>query len=620
MRYLLGFFRKLWHGLDIFRRVLHLLLLVLIFAIVIGAFRESLPRLPERGALVIRPSGDIVEQLSGEPFERALSEAQGQTAPQTLLWDLLDAIRAGASDDRIRALLIETDELGGVGQAKLEELSAAIAEFRKAGKKVVARGSSFDQAQYYLAAQADEVYLDPFGWLLLQGYGRYRMYYKDALDKLAVDVHLYRAGKFKSAAEPYVRNDMSAEEREESLAYLQALWRGYRTAVARARGKQPEDIAAYAEQLTANIKAAGGNAALVAKNAGLVTDIKTADEVNRRMVDLVGVDPDADDPGQFRAVELHDYLQVVRAEAALKRRRVDTVGVIVASGEIVDGFQPPGTIGGSSTAQLVRRARLDDNVKAVVLRVDSPGGSVYASEEIYREVLAFKAAGKSLVVSMSDLAASGGYYIAAPADQIFASANTITGSIGVYGALPTFSRSLNKLGINVDGVGTAPLSGALRLDRPMTPALDELLQATISRSYEEFLTRVASGRSRTRAEVDAIAQGRVWAGSDALRLGLVDAVGGYDAAVKAAASRAGLKDGYRVRIIEPELTWAQQLLFRMRGDVVALLRSAGIGAGTGASPGVRLLQRLQPFDRELQRIERFANSGRAFAYCFCVAE
>jgi protease-4 len=616
MRFLVGFFRKLWHGLDIFRRVLHLVLLLFLLALVIGALRESIPRLPERGALVVRPSGDLVEQLSGRPLERALSQAQGQAEPQTLLWDLTDGIRAAAKDARIQALLIDTDDLGSAGQAKLEELAAAIAEFRAAGKKVIARGSDFEQSQYYLAAQADEIYLDPFGRLLLQGYGRYRMYYKDALDKLAVDVHLYRAGKYKSAAETYVRRDMSPEERAESEAYINSLWRGYRTAVAGAQRRQPEELASYAEQFSERLKAAGGNAAQVAKAAGLITDIKTAAQVDARMVQLVGADSGADDPDAFRAVAFDDYLRVMRAEDRLRRRPRPTIAVVVASGEIVDGEQPPGTVGGKSTAALLRQARFDNDVRAVVLRIDSPGGSVFASEEIYREVRALRAAGKSVVASMSDLAASGGYYIAAPANEIIASGNTITGSIGAYGALPTFSRSLDKLGINVDGVGTAPLSGALRLDRPMQPALDALLGGSIQYVYQEFLGRVADGRGKTREEIDAIAQGRVWAGVDAQRLGLVDRLGNYEDALQAAARLAKLGADYRVRRIEPKLTLAEQLLFQMRGTTARLLRASGLLS----SPALRWAQRLQPLERELGRIDRYARSGSAFTYCFCAVE
>ncbi|MGA2366922.1 MAG: signal peptide peptidase SppA, partial [Steroidobacteraceae bacterium] len=407
-----------WHGLDVLRRFLHLLLLLALFGVLIGALRQVNPRLPEKAALVVRPSGDIVEQLSGEPLERALGEVQGGGQPQTLLWDLT----------------------------------------------VIARGNYFLKEQYYLAAQADEIYLDPFGFVLLDGYDRYRMFFRDALDKLGVDMHLFRVGKYKSAAENFTRHDMSSEDRAESEAYLGALWRGYCRAIVTARKLQSEAVAQYADGYVEAVSAAGGDTAKVAKDAALVTELRTSQQVDERLVALVGADSSAK---SFRQISVTDYLRATRAEDKL-RGKGQAVGVVPAVGEILDGKQPPGLTGGESTAQLLRQALQDNDIRAVVLRVDSPGGSVLASEQIYREVRALKQAGKPIVVSMGDVAASGGYYIAAPADEIIASANTITGSIGVFASIPTFSRSLAKLGVNVDGVGTTPLSGALRLDRPMS--------------------------------------------------------------------------------------------------------------------------------------------------------
>ncbi|MGC2461594.1 MAG: signal peptide peptidase SppA [Steroidobacteraceae bacterium] len=612
MHYFGRFIYGIWRGLDVLRRCLHLLLLLALFGIVIGALRQSTPRLPEKAALVVRPSGDIVEQLSGEPIERALNEAQGEGVPQTLLWDLTTAIRAAAGDPRIPVLVIDTDDMGSAGQAKLEELAAAIAAFRHSGKKIIAHGTYFLQSQYYLAAQADEVYLDPFGFVLLDGYDRYRMFFKDALDKLSIDMHLFRAGKFKSAAESYTRRDMSAEDREESEAYLQALWRGYRAAVADARNLKAETIAQYADSYVTTVAAAGGDTAKVAKDSGLVSGLKTQQEVEDRLVDLVGADTNGK---SYRQVSVADYLRATHAEDK-QRGKGQAVGVVVACGEILDGKQPPGTVGGESTAQLLHEARQDDDIRAVVLRIDSPGGSVLASEQIYREVLALKRDGKPVVVSMSDVAASGGYYIAAAADQIIASPNTITGSIGVFAGIPTFSRSLAKLGINVDGIGTTPLSGATQLDRPLSADVGRLLQITVDHAYEEFLARVAKGRGKTREAVDAIAQGRVWAGGDARQQGLVDRLGNYDDAVAEAARRAGLKGGYGVRRIEPELSWAQQLLFHVRSSGERILGRIGL-AQSGAA---QLVQRLKPLDLELARWARLSSPNSIYAYCFCTVE
>jgi protease-4 len=619
MRFLLAFLRKVWHGLDVFRRVLHLGLLLLLLLLSWVALRGSLPHIPEHGALLIQPSGELVEQLAGEPLARALNEAQGQGAPQTLLWDLTRAIRNAAGDDRIQAILVDTDDLGSAGQAKLEELGRALASFRKSGKKVIARGSSFSQSQYYLASLADEVYLDPFGYVLLEGYARYRMYYKGALEKLAIDVHLVRAGKYKSADEPFIRQDMSAEDRAAAGVYLQALWRGWRESVGAARKLDPAAFDAYANGLVAAVQKAGGDTADVALRAGLVTGLKTREQVDERMRELVGAEPGK---RGFRAVDFDDYLRVLRTERSLTPSGGQGIGVVVASGEILDGRQPPGTIGGESTAELLRRARDDDSIRAVVLRVDSPGGSVFASEQIYREVQALRAAGKPVVASFSDVAASGGYYIAAPADEILASPNTITGSIGVFATIPTFDRSLAKLGIGVDGVGTTALSGVLRLDRPLAPETQQLLQSLIDHTYQQFVARVAAGRHKNAAAVDEIAQGRVWAGSDALRIGLVDQIGGYEDALRHAAERAHLKPGYAVRRIEPELSLTQQMLLNMRGVLVRSLRALGVADALGLGGTPIALAPVPPgmqaaVAAELQRWQRFAGPTRAWAYCFC---
>ena len=598
--------------------MLHLLLLLLILVLLIALLRQALPHLPERGALIIHPSGELTEQLAGEPVERAISEAQGQGAPQTLLWDLTRAIRAAAHDKRIQALLIETDDLSAAGQVKLEELSSAIAEFRGAGKKVVAHGSYFLQNQYYLAAQADELYLDPFGFVLLDGYGRYRMFYKGALDKLAIDVHLIRAGKFKSADEPFVRSDMSAEDKQESGVYLQALWQGYRNSVGAARHLDPEALNRYANDYAAALSGAGGDTAQVALQAHLVTGLRTGAEVEKRLVELVGSDKLRH---SFRAVEFNDYLRVLGVSERRARHAAGAIGVVLASGEILDGDQPPGTIGGESTAALLRRARDDEDIKAVVLRVDSPGGSVLASEQIYREVRALRAAGKPVVASMGDVAASGGYYIAAPADEILASATTITGSIGVFATVPTFDRTLAKLGVQVDGVGTTALSGVMRLDRPLQPQTEAMLQATIDHTYGQFLQRVADGRHKTSAAVDAMGQGRVWVGTDALRLGLIDGIGNYQDALRAAARRARLGSDYDVRLIEPDLSLTQQLLLNMRSSLVKVLRAVGVNSTLNSMlPGIQLALPLKPLQRELQRWQHFAAAQRSYAYCFCAVE
>ena len=604
-------FGVVWRILDGLRRFLHLLLLLIIFGFVIGALRGSIPTVPGKAALVVAPEGELVEQLSGDPIQRAIDEARGQGRAETLLWNLTDAIRAAAKDDRIPVLVLDMERFTGAGLPTLQELARAIGEFRAKGNKVVAYGTQFLQEQYYLAAQADEVYVDPMGFVLIDGYDRYRMYFKDALAKLGVDINVFRVGEYKSAVEVFNRNDMSAEEREESLAYLNSMWSTYQADTTRARKLAPGAVAEYVAGFPAAVAAAKGDAASVALRAKLVTGLKSRLDVEKRLIELVGED---DSDGSFNSVLDVDYARVVHAEAKLTPDGTARIGVIVAAGEILDGDQPPGTIGGSSTARLIREARLDDDVKALVLRVDSPGGSVMASEEIYRELLALKAAGKPLIISMGDLAASGGYYIAAPADEIWASPATLTGSIGIFAIIPTIDRTLDKLGVHVDGVGTTPLSGQLRIDRPMGEGAKSLLQSTISHGYDEFVARVASGRRKSPEQVDSIARGRVWTGADAKRLGLVDQVGSFDDAVKAAARRAKL-DKYETKFIDPELSVAEQLALELQtGAARVALRFQD---RTGAM--ARVASTLDPLQREVQRLSRFTTPNRLYAYCFCSA-
>jgi protease-4 len=567
------------------------------------------PRIPSKAALLLVPEGQLVEQLSGDPLERAVQETRGETHRETLLWDLTDSIRAAANDPRIPAVALDLEKFEGGTQPTLEELAAALREFRANGKKVIAYGAEMTQERYYLAAQADEVLLDPMGGVLIDGYDRYRTYLKDVLDKLGVEINVFRVGAFKSAVETFTRTNMSPEDREESRTYLNALWGSYQGAVTRARKLPADAIASYVDSLAKAVPAAGGDAARVALQASLVTALKTRIEFEQRLIGLVGKD---DDNGSFKSVSVDDYVRYARAQKKLRVDGKPRIGVIVAEGEILDGDQPPGTIGGDSLARLIRQARVDKDVKAVVLRVDSPGGSVLASEQIYRELVALRAAGKPLVVSMSGYAASGGYYISAPADEIWASPATITGSIGIFAIIPTFERTLGKIGVGVDGVGTTPLSGQLRLDRPLGGEARTLLQATVSRGYDEFVARVASGRKKSREDIDAIAQGRVWAGTDARRVGLVDQLGSFHDAARAAARRAKVTD-YALEFIEPELTWAQALAMQLRSQLAAL----AVRMSPGEAALAQLAQRLDPVTREAQRLARFSAPNHLYAYCFC---
>ncbi|MGH8181928.1 MAG: signal peptide peptidase SppA [Steroidobacteraceae bacterium] len=603
----------IWRGLDGLRKVLHLILLVVIFGTIVWAVSSSTPPFPQRAALVIRPEGNLVEQLSGDPVQRAIESAQGQQRQETLLWDLVDAIRAAATDNRIRVLVLDLDKMEGAGQPMLEELASAIGEFHASGKPVVAYGTAFDQQQYYLAAQADKIYLDPTGYVMIEGYSRYSLYFKGLLQKLGVDVNVFRVGTYKSAVEIFTRSDMSPADKQQSLAYLNTLWSSYQKAVTGARKLAPGAIGSYVDSLAKTVSSAGGDGAKVAMQAGLVTALADELQVEKDLIGLVGEDKST---GSFNQVSAEDYARVVHAQKKVHDGDGSArIGVIVASGDIADGKQPPGTIGGDSLSRLIRQARLDKNIKAVVLRVDSPGGSVAASEEIYQELEALRAAGKPLVVSMGDLAASGGYYISAPANQIWASPATLTGSIGIFAIIPTISQTLGKVGVGVDGVGTTSLSGALTIDRPLSAEASTLIQSQIDRGYQVFLDRVAAGRRETPQQIDAIGQGHVWAGADARRIGLVDRLGTMEDAVKSAAQLAKVTD-YQVEFIQPHLSWAQQLFQQTQAR--AAVAAVSLFHVDAQSLGLaEVANRLNQVARDLEQLARFSVPGHLYSYCFC---
>jgi protease-4 len=609
------FFGFLFKGLDGLRKVLHLLLLLVIFGFVVGAMSASIPKLRQDAALVIRPEGEIVEQPTGDPLELAIAEARNLGRGETTLRDITDAIQAARDDTRIKTLFLDFDAMTGAGQPTLDEFARAVSDFRKSGKKVVTYATGYSRDSYYVAAHADEIYLDPMGAVILEGYERYRNYYKSALDKLGVDVNVFRVGRYKSAVEPYIRDDMSAEDREASQTFVNSLWDTYLTAVSKARGMEPAALRTYVDTLTPVVKAAKGDTGKVALDAQLVTALKTPSQVEQRIEALSAKDEEND---SYVSVSLKDYLRVVRAADTISRHPDARVAVLIGSGEIVDGGGSGGVIAGDDMAELIRETRLDEDIKALVLRIDSPGGSVTAAEKIHRELLAFKRTKRPIIVSMGDLAASGGYYIAAPADEIWASPATITGSIGIFGLFPTAPRTFDQLGIGVDGVGTTPLSGELRIDRAIGPAAGTLLQSIIERGYEDFLARVAVGRRKTRDQVDAVAQGRVWTGRDAKRLGLVDGLGSLDEAIAAAARRAKLTEGkYELDYREPQKSFAQELLanFKIWGAGV-MVRASGVDPGTLAfAQGLR--RDFGPIEREVARFNRMAVAGRLYAHCFC---
>ncbi|MCC5794417.1 MAG: signal peptide peptidase SppA [Chromatiales bacterium] len=619
--------KALWRGLDTLRRILHLVLLLPLFVLFLAALIGDRQPLPDRAALVLSPTGLLVEQLEGDPFDRALQEFQGSAPRQTLLRDVLESLELAAADDRIGLVVLSLDQVQGGGLSKLQQVADAIMKIRAAGKPVIATGSGFSQAQYYLAAHADEILMHEFGVVFIDGFGYYRTFFASALEKLSIDMNVFRVGEYKSFVEPWTRDDMSAEDREASRRWLDELWGLWQQDVTVARALPGDAIARYAEGFRAGLERAGGDTARLALDAGLVDRLMSRPEMEEYLAQQLAMGQPAG--RDFERLDFRSYLRAMRRDTHMRR---DTqaptgsgdVGVIVASGVIIDGRAAPGTIGGDSLAALIRRAGEDDTIRALVLRIDSPGGSMFASEVIAEEVERVQASGKPVVASLGSVAASGGYYIALPTDEIWASPATITGSIGVGAIFPTVQRSLERLGIHVDGIGTTPLSGQLRLDRELGEEASEILELTVREAYRLFVAKVAQYRQMSWERADNVARGRVWSGSDALDLGLVDGLGELDEAIAAAARRAGLEpDRFTVRYIEPELSLGQRLLVQFGGASQQLAVRLGLVSEKGvrtSRPSEHILAELrQRLDQELAMIARFNDPRGLYYHCFCVS-
>jgi protease-4 len=595
-----------------------LFLALMMFMVILGKGASSAKVLQDRTTLVIAPEGRLVEQYSTDPVSRALAKALGESNAEELqLRDLIRAIEAARDDKKIERVVLNLDKLQPSGFASMREVTHALQDLRAANKQVVAFSENMSQSQYLLAAQADEVYLDPMGSLLLEGLGRYRQYFRTGLqEKLGVDVHLFKVGEYKSAAEPYVLDAASPQAKEADLFWMSDVWQRYLADIAKARKLDPAQLAAGIDTLPEGIAAVEGDLARFALQQKLVDGLKTREEVDALLAERGAADSDAE--GGFRQIGLSDYLTQVDA----RRSPVDSrpqVAVVVAEGEIAGGDLPAGRIGGVSTSALLREARDDDDVKAVVLRVDSPGGEVFASEQIRREVEALKAAGKPVVVSMGDMAASGGYWISMNADRIYADESTITGSIGIFGMIPNFARSLDKIGVHTDGVGTTRFAGAFDVTRPMDPAVGQVIQSVINKGYADFTGKVAQARNKPVEAVDEVARGRVWSGAQAKERGLVDAFGGLKAAVADAANRAKLGEGdaYRVRYIEKGATPFAQFMTGFAGSRAGawMLADSGIAR-------MMLARQMPELDTQLRFVEdavkdRNGAPVKSLAYCFC---
>lgn len=605
------FLSFLWRGLDSIRKVLHLVLLLVLFMLLLGVFSGAPPIMPQNAALIVQPTGSLVEQLDGDPYDRAVAELLGDAPLQTLVNDVVDAIEYAATDDRVPVLHLELGSLGGASLSNLQRIATAIDSFKESGKPVIASADYFSQGGYYLAAHADTVYMHPEGLVFLQGYGSFQNYFSDALEALRVDWNIFRVGTHKSFVEPYTRMDMSDEDRESRTRLVSQLWQAYTDDVERARELEAGSVDEFSQNLVEIVRAAGGDMAMAAVQHGLIDELLDRTALREVMQGYAGVD--SSDSSSYASTGMSGYLKQMRLLHS-ESPADSSVAIVVASGEILNGSQPPGTIGGDSTADLLRSALTNDKIKAVVLRVDSPGGSVFASEVIANEVLALKAAGKPVVASMGSVAASGGYWISAPTDRIFASPTTITGSIGVFGMFPTFQRSLDTLGVTTDGVGTTPWSGQFRPDRELSDSAKQLFQLSIGNTYDDFISGVAEQRQMDKAAVDAVAQGQVWTGQDALQHGLIDELGTLDDAIAAAAELAGLNnDEFGTRLLEPKLSPSEQMLL----DLLSVSANVGLDVRHLTQQRSELRQFAGRIEGLLQQFTRFNDPKAIYSHCFC---
>lgn len=597
----------LWRALDATRRaLLNLLLLVLLLALgfALLAGRGGPAVLQDNTALVLSLKGPIREQYAGSVRDSALQQLRGEDTQQLRLRDVLAVIDAARDDPAITRAVLVLDDFAGAGPATLHEVAAALQRFKAKGKQLVAWGAGYDQRQYYLAAHADEVYVHPMGSVQITGFGGVRTYYKDVLDRVGVTAHVVRAGRFKNAAENFAANGPSPETLEADRALYGDLWARYAGAVEAARRLPAGSLQATLDALPERLAAAGGDAAKMALAEKWVDGLKTRDELRALMIER-----GAKEGPSFRQIDFGSYLSRLAPQGS-----GDAVGVIVAEGSIVDGQAGGGTIGGESTSELIRRAREDDRLKAIVLRVDSPGGSAFGAELVRRELELTRKAGKPVVVSMGDLAASGGYWISTAADEVIADESTITGSIGVIAVLPSAERLMDRLGVHTGGYGTSWLVGAYDPRRGLDPRMEQLIQASVNHTYGQFTRLVADARKSTPEKIDAIAQGRVWSGTQAKERGLVDRTGSLGDALAAAATRAKLPTGHRVVWLDREPGRLERLLALLGRQASALI----------GEPAPSLLPR--PLVESLRRDWAFVTDvadGRspyaATVHCLCEA-
>lgn len=547
------FFKGCWKILSGIRAVIANLVLLLIIVVIFSAIASApTPQTAKNSALVVAPSGILVDQLTYSASPIDLINPPEDQAPETLLQDQIKAIEYAKKDPEITGIILQLDYLQGGGISKLEELGQALIDFKSSNKPVIAVADSYTQQQYFLATYADDIYINNFGSIFLTGYGVYRNYLKEAIDKLSLKFHVFRVGDFKDAIEPFARTDMSDASRTHNSVWLSQLWERYTSTVEANRSLSKGSINTYIDQMNVSLQALNGDSATLAKNAKLVDGVLSRTAYYDILIEEFG----ANKKNRVRSINTKNYLA---SKLELPKSNKKNIGLIVASGTILDGYQGNGAIGSDSFSDLIEQARKDKSLDALIVRIDSGGGSAFASEVIRDEIIKTKQGGLPVYISMGSMAASGGYWIATAGDEIWATPTTLTGSIGVWGLIPNFTDSMNRLGVYSDGVGTTVLADAMHPERPMTPQAQQIIQSSVEHIYNEFITLVATARNSTPESIHKIAQGRVWSGQNALELGLVDQLGSLNDLVQSIAKKRDLRN-YAVKLIEPELTIEEKLI------------------------------------------------------------
>ncbi|EGC1990775.1 signal peptide peptidase SppA [Salmonella enterica] len=610
-RFIAGFFKWTWRVLNFVREMVLNLFFIFLVLVGVGIWMQigngSNSEQTARGALLLDISGVIVDKPSTNhrlgALGRQLFGASSDRLQENSLFDIVNAIRQAKDDRNITGIVLDLKNFTGADQPSMRYIGKALREFRDSGKPVFAVGENYSQGQYYLASFANKIWLSPQGQVDLHGFATNGLYYKTLLDKLKVSTHVFRVGTYKSAVEPFIRDDMSPAAREADSRWIGELWQNYLHTVSANRQISPQQLFPGAQAIIDGLTSVGGDTAKYALDHKLVDALASSADVEKALTKQFGW---SKTENNYRAISYYDYSLKTPADTG------GTIAVIFANGAIMDGEETPGNVGGDTTASQIRDARLDPKVKAIVLRVNSPGGSVNASEVIRAELAAARAAGKPVVVSMGGMAASGGYWISTPANYIVASPSTLTGSIGIFGVINTVENSLSSIGVHSDGVSTSPLAD-ISMTKALSPEVQQMMQLSIEYGYKRFITLMADARKRTPEQIDKIAQGHVWTGEDAKANGLVDSLGDFDDAVAKAAELAKLKQ-WHLDYYQDEPTVLDMVMDSMTGSVRAMLPEA-----IQAMLPAPLVSAANTVKAEGDKLAAFNDPQNRYAFCLTCA-